>query len=245
MLPSFCILDFDFGDLPETSPYTGNPGYAGLTTLPNGARHVIGSIKLGSSADQEADGQPNSTATGDGNPDEDGVVRTPSVLWTPGFTVSVDVTVTGGNGCLSGWIDWNNDGDFDDGPFGSGATEHIISKKEVSSSTSNPETISFLMPTTGTGGDIPGLARTFFARFRLYPRVEGACTGVTESVTGEASDGEVEDYFWEFAPNAVTLTALAARSSSGFPAGAAAAALVFLAGGVAIGGVLVRRRREG
>jgi len=234
------LTNTDFGDLPES----GLTNYAMTTFANNGARHTIGTLKLGSSVDAEADGQPNSTATGDGNPDEDGVVRTPGVLWTPGATVSVDVTVTGGNGCLSGWIDWNNDGDFDD-TFTSGATEHIITQQLVGTDQGvQPKTFSFLMPTTGSGGDIANLARTFFARFRLYPRDgNGVCSGVTESVTGEASDGEVEDYFWEFAPNAVTLTALAARSSSGFPAGPAAATLAFLAGGVAIGGVLMRRRR--
>jgi len=234
------LTNTDFGDLPES----GLTNYAMTTFANNGARHTIGSLMLGSSVDAEADGQPDNDAggpqpsppktpaggdDGDGSDDEDGVVRTSSFLWTPTNGGSVDVTVSGGNGCLSAWIDWGNDGSF------TAAGDLVIDNQPVPPGMSN-----FTFP---FGSDHFG--QSFFARFRLYPRDgNGTCDGVTASVTGEASGGEVEDYFWEFAPNAVTLTALAAKSSSGFPAGPAAAALAFLAGGVAIGGVLMRRRRE-
>jgi hypothetical protein len=232
------LTNTDFGDLPES----GLTNYAMTTFANNGARHTIGTLMLGSSVDAETDGQPDNDAggpqpsppktpaggdDGDGSDDEDGVVRTPSFLWTPTNGGSVDVTVGGGNGCLSGWIDWGNDGSF------TATGDLVIDNVAVS-----PGTQTFTFP---FGSDHSG--QSFFARFRLYPRDgNGTCSGVTASVTGEASGGEVEDYFWEFAPNAVTLTALAASSSSGFPAGPAAAALAFLAGGVAIGGVLMRRR---
>lgn len=244
----FETVTLDFGDLPET---TGTTNYPGFTTLPTGAHHVIGNLKLGALIDSESDGQPDADAGGpasaptggdDGNgvDDEDGVVRTPAVLWQPGSTVSVDVTITGGDACLSAWIDWNNDGDFAD-TYTSGATDHVMSKQAVSAS-ATAQTFSFLMPSQA---DLPGIGKSFYARFRLFPRdSNGACTDALDSPTGAASNGEVEDYFWEFGPTTVTLTRLAATSAAGFPAGLTLATLAFLAGTVAVGGVLVRRRRD-
>ena len=56
----------DFGDAPES-------GTSFPTSLPAGARHVLGSgLRLGASVDGETNGQPNATAAGDGA-DEDGV----------------------------------------------------------------------------------------------------------------------------------------------------------------------------
>ncbi len=58
----------------------------------NGASHLItGGVYLGASVDDEADGQPDATATSDdndGNDDEDGVVFTPPLI--PGSTANVD-----------------------------------------------------------------------------------------------------------------------------------------------------------
>jgi len=249
----FCRNSMDFGDLPEPAPGASTP-YP-TTHAKDGARHLISNLKLGNTVDTEDNGQPESQAgrnsggdDHDATPnDEDGVVRTPGVLWQPGKPVSVTVTISGGDGCLSGWIDWNNDGDFDD-TYGSGATEHIISKQPVSLEPPNPQTFSFKMPTQS---DIPGLAKTFYARFRLVPRdSNGQCSSVLDSVTGGALGGEVEDYFWEFGPTAITLTRLEATSISSAGAssralsGAVAAALVLLAGGATVGSALVLGRRS-
>ncbi len=49
-----------------------------------------------------------------GSGTNDGVVRTPGIAWSPASGGSVDVTVNGATGYVTGWIDWNNDGDFGD-----------------------------------------------------------------------------------------------------------------------------------
>jgi hypothetical protein len=49
-----------------------------------------------------------------------------------------------------------------------------------------------------------------FARFRLYPSQPSLA-----QPAGLVTNGEVEDYYWTFAPTAVTLNNLSARSESG------------------------------
>ncbi|HRU94455.1 MAG TPA: GEVED domain-containing protein, partial [Anaerolineae bacterium] len=69
------------------------------------------------------------------------------------------------------------------------------------------------------------------ARFRLYP------TGGMPEPTGGVSDGEVEDYAWQFTPSAITLAVLTAGPSA--PWGGLA-----LLGVLVLGFVVWRRRRR-
>lgn len=180
------LICTDWGDLP-TSAVGVNPGYSIVTSAQNGARHSIGTLYMGTYIDGEADGQPNSTATGDDTnnvpDDEDGVIADPSFVWTLAGGGKVRVTVTGPGagiiGCVSGWMDFNNDGDFND------TGENIINKTGVTSGTTS---ILFSIP---SGTTLPG---TFFSRFRLYAAVSGSCTSVTSALTGAATNGEVEDH---------------------------------------------------
>ena len=105
-------LGYDYGDAP--SPYP--------TLLEDdGARHVwsssgLGStVRLGGNLDPEADGQPSSYSYGDNanaQHDEDGVFfMSPAI---PGEAVDIGVLSTSSVGKLSGWIDLNEDGDWDD-----------------------------------------------------------------------------------------------------------------------------------
>lgn len=216
-----CTTAIDLGDLPEE--------YDNTVLGDDGARHVIGSLYLGSIVDAEPDGQESGDTSGDdtydGSDDEDGVVRTSGVNWTQTAGGSVDVTVSG-IGCICAWIDWTQDGDFAD------SGETILYNVAVTTGT---QSYTFSIPVDPSN-------KTFFARFRLYPP-DGSCT-TAKSPTGLASNGEVEDYQWSFGPTAVTLTHLSAKASPGFPVGATAAALAFLASGAAVGGVLVLRRRD-
>ena len=102
---SLTDLDFDFGDALEA-------GTSFPTTLANdGARHIItgNTLFLGASRDADADGQPTADASGDGA-DEDGL----SVgLLERGTVVSFTIT-SSGVGFVNGWIDFNQDGDWDD-----------------------------------------------------------------------------------------------------------------------------------
>jgi uncharacterized repeat protein (TIGR01451 family) len=156
---------YDWGDAPD-------PTYPTLLAN-NGARHVLdGYTYLGAGVDAEADGQPDATATGDdadGNDDEDGVVFTSGLY--PGATANIDVTAN--QSCtLSAWVDFNIDGDWgepDEDLFPGG--QMVIP---------GVNSLSFPVPAGATMG-------TTYARFRCF--AVGAL-----SPTGEASNGEVEDY---------------------------------------------------
>jgi GEVED domain len=219
--------EYDFGDLPSNYSYvTLSEGTGG------GARHQIGDLYLGTQIDAESDGQHDANALGDDNhgvDDEDGVVPTPGVDWQPNTTDggSVDVYVTGGDGCLDGWIDWNSTG-----VFYTPAGEYVIQSVLVHPGVN---TITFDIPSVNLDGG-------FFARFRLYPtNAQGTCDGVGGSPTGEATNGEVEDYVFDpGTPTAVTVTSLTAHATAnGLPLFLAVGGLGILAGLA----VVLRRRQ--
>jgi len=164
--------ELDFGDAPDSEFKLEYP-----TLLSNnGARHVIGGPWLGDSADQpdaEADGQPD-LALGDdddGNDDENGVNIPPLVR---GQEILITVDVNGGGGDVDAWIDFDDDQAWETG-------EKIISD--------------FLSDGLHTiAVNVPGNAKVgqSFARFRI------STVGGLDP-TGEAPDGEVEDYEVEIA----------------------------------------------
>jgi Ca2+-binding RTX toxin-like protein len=138
----------------------------------NGARHVATGPLLGANRDSEADGQPDPTAAGDdssGTPDdEDGVAWVaPLVARLPAKVVVTASAV----GQLDAWIDFNRDGDWID------AGEQIAASLPL---VAGPNNVTFAVPAGA-------LAGTSFARFRLST-IGGLAS------TGDAADGEVEDY---------------------------------------------------
>jgi len=152
----------DFGDAPSS--------YA--TLLANdGARHVLGGdLFLGAAVDNESEGQPNATATGDdlagATPDdEDGVVFQPIIA---GQTGEVYVTASG-PGLLNAWIDFDRSGDWS-------VDDRILDDVPV---VAGVNVLSFPVPVNLTPGES-------FARFRLD-------SGGGLAPTGLAADGEVED----------------------------------------------------
>lgn len=179
---------YDFGDAPDASA----PGDRYPTLFANGgARHTIDATKphLGyTPPDSEADGQPNATATGDGA-DEDGIHLTTALIRGEEASLRVRVTM-GTDGStpvyLDGWIDFNQDDGW------SGADEHVIDSYSLNGGESS---ITFDVPPGASVGDT-------FARFRLSTASGGLLP------TGDAADGEVEDYQmtiiasdWGDAPN--------------------------------------------
>jgi uncharacterized repeat protein (TIGR01451 family) len=153
----------------------------------DGARHILGSgVYFGACVDAELDGQPSPLADADdliGSPwvegtcsvgdDEDGVVFTSLLL--PSTTATVDVTASAA--CtLSAWIDFNGDGDWDD------TGEQLYPSGQALSAGVN--SLSFSVPATAANG----VDHVNSARFRCT--TDGAV-----SYTGEAADGEVEDYW--------------------------------------------------
>ena len=165
----------DLGDAPD-------PSYPTLITN-TGASHVLGSdIYLGACVDAEIDGQPAFAANNDDvnigapafgtcteNDDEDGVTFTTDLL--TGETARVEV-IANAACTLSAWLDFNADGDWSD------AGESLFPSGQSLAAGSN--SLSFAVPT----GAVKGFTH---ARFRCT-------TDGSVSFTGEASDGEVEDY---------------------------------------------------
>ncbi len=137
----------------------------------NGARHIVDpTIFMGNLIDTEPDGIPTNTALGDDNTnlnDEDGVTFVEPFVVGEVAKVKIVVSV---DGFMNAWLDYNKDGSW-------GFAEHIIPNMPV---TAGLNTFSFNIP----AGTNPG--RTF-ARFR-YNTTGGL------SATGQAQDGEVEDY---------------------------------------------------
>lgn len=136
----------------------------------NGASHVIGPLYLGAGVDAETDGQPNPAATGDdmaGTDDEDGVFFPTALIANTPATIQV---VSSGTGLLQGWFDFNCDGDWAD------VAEQQIFNKPVAAGTN---LIQIFVPNA-----VPGQS---YARFRLS-------TQTNLTFTGQAPDGEVEDY---------------------------------------------------
>ncbi len=158
------FVAMDFGDAPD-------PTYPTLFAN-DGARHVIGGLQLGAAVDAETDGQPNASATGDDTSsadDENGISFTGSLV--TGQFVNVQVTASTA-GKLDAWIDFNDDGDWND------ASEQIFTSQSLVAGTNS---ISFAVPAGAT------VTAETFARFRF------SSTGGL-APTGLATDGEVEDY---------------------------------------------------
>lgn len=162
----------DYGDAPDSygdANHTISPTlYLGSTAPPDSEPDT----QLGTDAGAGADGD-----DGDGTDDEDGVTFSPSLSFPDtvhvvqaGISNDVDVVATGA-GVLNAWIDYNQDGDFDD------PGEQIFTDENLSAGSNS---ISFTP-------DITLLHGTTYARFRF-----GSQTGL--GPTGSATDGEVEDY---------------------------------------------------
>ena len=154
---------YDFGDVPD-------PSYPTLRAS-DGARHILdGMTYLGAGVDEELDGQPDVNALGDdtGSDDEDGVVFTSPII--SGQNATVDVTASS-TGYLNAWVDFNNNGNWDDGG------ETIFTDESLNAGLNS---LSFAVPAGAPAG-------VKYARFRFD-------TGGGLSYDGIALDGEVEDY---------------------------------------------------
>lgn len=162
----------DYGDAPDSygdASHTISPTlYLGSTAPPDSEPDT----QLGTDAGAGADGD-----DGDGTDDEDGVTFSPSLSFPDtvhvvqaGISNDVDVVATGA-GVLNAWIDYNQDGDFDD------PGEQIFTDENLSAGSNS---ISFTP-------DITLLHGTTYARFRF-----GSQTNLGPD--GSATDGEVEDY---------------------------------------------------
>ncbi|MBI2927940.1 MAG: right-handed parallel beta-helix repeat-containing protein [Verrucomicrobia bacterium] len=189
--------DMDFGDAPEVAGmlpgFSPPPAGYPTTKANNGASHGIDpQFRLGFLIDDESDGQPTVGADGDDGADpklddEDGITFLGSAVAVTGLAAQVPVLNPRAgakielsalvalppsvDGVLSGWIDFNTDGDWAD------ANEQVIKDQSVAN---GPNKFSFVVP--------DGVKRGFtYARFRLS-------SGSGLGPAGPAQAGEVEDY---------------------------------------------------
>jgi uncharacterized repeat protein (TIGR01451 family) len=212
----------DWGDLPE-------PQHPTLAAS-NGPRHLITSpLRLGRQVDAEGNGQPDASARGDDNngvpDDEDGVDALPGLtgFWDEGtvaggFGGSLEIIISGGSGVPEVFIGFNG-----------GALAAIT----LRDATGAPlPTTPWLPGTYQVYLDIPagamGGSPTIPVRVRL-----SSAGGL--AATGPAPDGEVEDYLFQFTPNAVAVSELSAEPAGQWP---------FLMLGIVLGlGAWLLRRR--
>ncbi len=169
---SITVPPADFGDAP-TAAQSGFAGSYPTTLAQNGARHGIGGPTLGTARDSENNGLPSVTATGDDldNTDDEDGVTTLNVTIGTNQTIQVNAS---GSGFLNAWIDFNQDGDWDD------PGEQVFTNTPVFAGSNFP--VVPLIPLTATPGNT-------YARFRLT-----SATVTTPTPTGTLPDGEVEDY---------------------------------------------------
>lgn len=146
----------------------------------DGARHSIGDNYLGSGIDAESDSFafPLSDDDNENSDDEDGVQFATALVEGKNAVVMVKST---GSGYLNGWIDIDADGTFN-------SSDQLITDVEI---TSERQAVYVDIPY----GISPGKS---WARFRLsnQPGLQA---------TGEAPDGEVEDYAVELREQEVTV----------------------------------------
>lgn len=202
----------DFGDL--------HSGYNSTLLSDDGARHAIGSLFLGISVGPETDGQESPTASADLN--DDGIVRTGN--WSDS-TGNLNVTVSGGRGCLMGWLDyWDGSASYIPNYDFSDPGELIIDNQPVNTGVTP---FSFSLPPNSSN------YAGWFARFRLVPDQDddGDCSDQTAvGLIGLAVNGEVEDYYWEFSPTSIDILYFSAHSAHRWPIW-----VLILAGGVVAG----------
>lgn len=192
----------DYGDLPAN--------YAATLLMDDGARHLVGTLTLGSSSDFDPDGQESVSAAGDdgdsdGN-DDDGVGLDPATRWSNGDMVNIQINVGGttdsGTGDLGVWIDWNGDGTFD-------PSTDFFSFSGLATGTAT--TVSLVVPdsTIYTVGSYLNVRTRIFDPSSL----PGGSLDAADYL-GLAVNGEVEDYRWTFTPTSVTLVNLSATTNT-------------------------------
>lgn len=175
-------LAFDYGDAPAPYPtLSGNSGAAHAQET---------ALRLGVNFDVEINSTGNADADDiNGIDDEDGVTFVGTLA--QGGTGNV-IVVASAAGLLQGWIDFNDDGDWDE------VGEQVFLDQQVAAGTNN---LSF---PAGPGAVVT--AQTF-ARFRVSS--QGGL-----AATGQAPDGEVEDYQVSIVAGAPTFLVSAATPTT-------------------------------
>jgi GEVED domain/Dockerin type I domain len=139
----------------------------------NGASHKQSTLRLGESIAYEADANPNRLPNATTDADDDGVSFLTSLVASSTTITRATISVeASANGLLDAWVDFNRNGTFD-------TNEKLIAAAGIPV-VAGDNRITFEIPSGATPGQT-------FARFRL------STTGGL-GPSGQANDGEVEDY---------------------------------------------------
>ena len=142
---------------------------------------IDSNLYMGATVDNEVSVTPDFAATADGS-DEDGATL-PSTI-SQGENISIPVKVfnnTGSTAYLSAWIDFNNDGSFNNLPMLLGGERLELLNSVPTSATPTTENIAFKVPSSAVTGPQRGV------RFRLSDQL-------LSGPTGASGIGEIEDY---------------------------------------------------
>ncbi len=194
----------DLGDLPTNYPTLLANNGAINQTFPDGDANNqpddASAVWLGDTVDYESEGQPTVDALGDDNNginDEDGVDLS-SIIWNPGTTTSLNVTVTSNSPQTADVLvlfDWNNNGSFND----PGDGVYLQTANVPAGTGGNPGQVivpvSFEIP-----ADFDPAVTPIYIRARVFGAQVVANAAFGE---GLVINGEVEDY--HVGPTAITL----------------------------------------
>ncbi|MEM7531354.1 MAG: SdrD B-like domain-containing protein [Chloroflexota bacterium] len=179
----FGFVEYDWADLPDGNN-TDSPSYNTMDANGGPSHLIVPGLYMGDVVDSELDGQPSATATGDDAltgadtaDDEDGVTI-PTLVAGESATIEVAAFNTTGVGAtVYGFIDFNNDGTFDD-------ANEAVTALVANGTTAGTTSLTFNVPLDAEINTPVG------ARFRL---------STDNSLDSEdaAQDGEVEDYLVE------------------------------------------------
>ena len=176
-------LAADYGDAPDTAAGTGAGNYNTLATDSGPSHVIVAGLRMGAGVDGDDGTLQNAVANADdvdqALPDDEDGLSNPvaDLMLTIGAVPTVNVIVTnttGSTATLSGWIDYNNNGAFDN------STERAQASV-VNGTDGGIMTLTFPAVSVGFTG-------TTYARFRLSTDV------AAEDAIGAALDGEIEDY---------------------------------------------------
>jgi len=176
-----------------TTPYEGDPGDWYNLSQAADQEHVATTnsavVRLGSLTDHNSSIPHTTDASGDDSDDIDDEDALPAdwdrVIWTDiGKKWSQEITCSGNQTKVAGWVDWNRDGTFSAGE-----------RSEVTScSSTGTATLTWTVPQDAKRSTINGNGAATFMRLRITGNLANGQAAEDPQPTGIALNGEVEDH---------------------------------------------------